>query len=263
VTMFKKRYYYLFKFQYLGYRFHGWQKQPKLKTVQLMIERTLKYVLEDQSFRVLAAGRTDAMVSAQEAAFELFLDDKPLEDLETFLALFNHNLPQDIRALSVKEVDADFNIIQNSKLKEYLYLFAQGDKFHPFCAPLMTTILEPLDIEIMRKGAKLFEGHHNFKTYCYKPTDKGVYNREIVLCELVENTEITASFFPESTYVLRVKGKGFGRNQIRLMMGALIKLGRGEISLDYVLQTLQPESTEVIEYIAPASGLILNKIEFE
>ena len=80
---------------------------------------------------------------------------------------------------------------------------------------------------------------------------------------MVENTEITASFFPESTYVLRVKGKGFGRNQIRLMMGALIKLGRGEISLDYVRQTLQPESTEVIEYIAPASGLILNKIEFE
>ena len=153
--MFNKRYYYLFKFQYLGYRFHGWQKQPKLKTVQLMIERTLKYVLENQSFRILAAGRTDAMVSAQDAAFELFLEDKPLEDLDAFLALLNHNLPQDIRALSVKEVDANFNIIHNSKIKEYQYLFAQGDKFHPFCAPLMTTILDSLDIELMKKGAKL------------------------------------------------------------------------------------------------------------
>ena len=261
--MFNKRYYYLFKFQYLGYRFHGWQKQPKLKTVQLMIERTLKYVLENQSFRILAAGRTDAMVSAQDAAFELFLDDKPLEDLDAFLALFNHNLPQDIRALSVKEVDANFNIIHNSKIKEYQYLFAQGDKFHPFCAPLMTTILDSLDIELMKKGAKLFEGHHNFKTYCYKPSEKGVFNREILLCELVENTDITASFFPERTYILRVKGKGFGRNQIRLMMGALIILGRGEISLEYIRKTLLPDSTEVIEYIAPASGLMLNKVEFE
>lgn len=261
--MFNKRYYYLFKFQYLGYRFHGWQKQPKLKTVQLMIERTLKYVLENQSFRILAAGRTDAMVSAQDAAFELFLDDKPLEDLDAFLALFNHNLPQDIRALSVKEVDANFNIIHNSKIKEYQYLFAQGDKFHPFCAPLMTTILDSLDIELMKKGAKLYEGHHNFKTYCYKPSEKGVFNREILLCELVENTDITASFFPERTYILRVKGKGFGRNQIRLMMGALIILGRGEISLEYIRKTLLPDSTEVIEYIAPASGLMLNKIEFE
>mgnify|MGYP000861505769 FL=1 len=52
------------------------------------------------------------------------------------------------------------------------------------------------------------------------------------------------------------------RNQIRLMMGALIKLGRGEISLEYIENSLKPESKEVMDYIAPASGLILNKIEF-
>ncbi len=261
--MFNKRYYYLIRIQYLGYRFHGWQKQPKLKTVQLMIERTLKFILENQSFKILAAGRTDAMVSTQDAAFELFLNDKPLDDYDEFLELFNHNLPQDIRALAIKEVDENFNIIKHSKVKEYLYLFAHDDKFHPFCAPIMTTILEELNIELMIKGAKLFQGKHNFKTYCYKPTNNGMYNREIINCELVENTEITASFFPESTYLLRVKGKGFGRNQIRLMMGALIKLGRGEISLDYIRQSLKPESTEVMDYIAPASGLILNKIEFD
>lgn len=47
------------------------------------------------------------------------------------------------------------------------------------------------------------------------------------------------------------------------MMGALIKLGRGEISLDYIQQSLLPESTEVMDYIAPASGLMLHKIEFD
>jgi tRNA pseudouridine38-40 synthase len=261
--MFNKRYYYLIRIQYLGYRFHGWQKQPNLKTVQLMIERTLKFILESQSFKTLAAGRTDAMVSANETAFELFLEDRPLDDYDEFLELFNHNLPQDIRALSIKEVDENFNIIKHSKIKEYLYLFAHGSKFHPFCAPIMTTILEELDIEVMKEGAALFQGIHNFKTYCYKPTNNGMYHRKIINCELVENTEITASFFPEYTYLFRVKGKGFGRNQIRLMMGALIKLGRGEITLDYIRQSLKPDSTEVMDYIAPASGLILNKIEFD
>lgn len=82
--MFKKRFYYVFKIQYLGYRFHGWQKQPKLKTVQLMIERTLKFILEEQTFRILAAGRTDAKVSANEAAFELFLNDNPIENFSDF-----------------------------------------------------------------------------------------------------------------------------------------------------------------------------------
>jgi tRNA pseudouridine38-40 synthase len=260
--MFIKKYFYLFKIQYLGYRFHGWQKQPNLKTVHLMIDRTFKFILEDRYFKTLAAGRTDAMVSANEAAFELFLHHK-VENETELLELFNKNLPQDIRALSIEEVSEDFNIINSSKTKEYIYLFTHSEKCHPFCASLLTTILDRLDIELMQQGSKLFEGTHNFKTYCYKATNEGLYTRTIDTCELIENTIYTANFFPEKSYLLRVKGKGFGRNQIRLMMGALIKLGRGDINLDYISQSLLPESIEVMDFIAPASGLILNKIEFE
>jgi tRNA pseudouridine38-40 synthase len=108
----------------------------------------------------------------------------------------------------------------------------------------------------------LFEGKHNFKSYCYRVSNEGLYNRTIDVCELQENDLYTANFFPEKTYVLKIAGKGFGRNQIRLMMGALIKLGRGEITLDYIEKSLLPKSSEVMDYIAPASGLILNKIEF-
>ena len=258
----QKKYFYLVKIQYLGYRFHGWQKQPNVKTIHLMIDRTLKFILKDTWFKTLGAGRTDAMVSAQEAAFELFISKK-IEDNLDFLALFNHNLPQDIRALSIKEVDQSFNIIQQSKTKEYLYLFAYGRKQHPFCASIMTTILDELDIDLMQKGAKLFEGTHNFKTYCYKATDQGFYQRTIDVSEIIDNNLFTANFFPEKSFLLRVIGKGFGRNQIRLMMGALIKLGHGEITLDYIKTTLAPESREHMDYIAPASGLILNKIDFE
>jgi len=256
------KFYYLITVQFLGYRFHGWQKQPNVKTIHLMIDRTLKFILEDQKFKTLGAGRTDAMVSAQEAAFELFMQE-PLKDLDEFLSLFNHNLPQDIRALTIKEVDGGFYIIQHSKVKEYLYLFAQGQKNHPFCAPILTTILDELDIELMKQGAKLFQGKHNFKPYCFRTTENGVYNREVLTCELIENKLFKANFFPDKTYILRVRGKGFGRNQIRLMMGALIKLGKGEITLKYIENSLKQESVEVMDYIAPASGLILNKIEFE
>jgi len=260
--MLQKRNFYLIKVQFLGYRFHGWQKQPNTKTVHLMIDRTLKFILGEQKFKTLGAGRTDAMVSASEAAFELFLDRQPLQDLVEFMGTFNQNLPQDIRVLSIEEVDAKFNIIQDSKLKEYHYVFAHGGKFHPFAAPILTTILEPLDIELMKQGAQLFQGKNNYKTYCYKPTNDGLYDRELISCELIENTLYTASFFPKKSYVLKVIGKGFGRHQIRLMMGALIKLGRGEIDLEYIKDSLKPESEFVMDYIAPASGLILHKIEF-
>ncbi|MEM9680636.1 MAG: tRNA pseudouridine(38-40) synthase TruA [Bacteroidota bacterium] len=261
--MFTKTYYYLVKIQYLGYRFHGWQKQPNLKTLHLMIDRTLKYILEDKRFKTLGAGRTDAMVSANEAAFELFLYDHEIEDKDEFLALFNHNLPQDIRALSIVEVNKDFNVIQDSKVKEYHYLFSEGQKNHPFCAPIMTTILDPLDVDIMKTGAKLFEGSHNFKAYCYKATNNGQYHRTIEYCELVENDLYTASFFPEQSYLFKVRGKGFMRNQIRLMFGALIKLGRGDISLDDMKYSLKDSNTLPMDYIAPASGLILHAINFD
>jgi len=77
--------YYLIEIQFLGYRFHGWQKQPKLKTVHLMIDRTINYVLENNKFKTLGTGRTDAMVSANQTAFELFTEI-PLFNLEEFLS---------------------------------------------------------------------------------------------------------------------------------------------------------------------------------
>lgn len=257
-----KRYYYFIEFQYLGFRYHGWQKQENVKTVQGMINRTLNYVLDGVKFRTIAAGRTDAMVSVNHSAFELFVY-KQLDTEEFFIEL-NKNLPSDIRALSMNEVDDKFNIIQNPKTKEYTYLFAFGEKFHPFCAPYMTFIQEDLDIDLMKVGAKLFEGEHNFECYCYKPKLDTQFHRAVDLCELRLNDIHTASFFPETSYVLHVHGKGFMRHQIRLMMGALIRLGRGEIGLEEIKESLKGAQDQTVEYyIAPSSGLMLNNVNFE
>ncbi|WP_282122401.1 tRNA pseudouridine(38-40) synthase TruA [Algibacter mikhailovii] len=257
-----KKYYYVIDVQYLGYRFHGWQKQPNLKTLHLMVDRTFNYILEGAYFKTLVSGRTDAMVSAEQSAFELFLKE-PIEDTKGFLQLFNHNLPQDIRALNIREVDKSFNIINHSKVKEYLYLFTYGEKCHPFCAPIMTTIMDDLDINLMKKGAKLFEGTNYLWSYCYKPTEQGIYTRDILQCELVENNIYQANYFPKQTYMLRVKGKGFMRNQIRLMMGTLIDLGKGDLTLKDIEDSLVPDSRIKMKYIAPASGLILNSVDFQ
>jgi tRNA pseudouridine38-40 synthase len=226
-----------------------------------MIDKTLRYVMEGASFKTLTSSRTDAMVSANESAFELFTFEE-IENIEAFTGWFNHNLPQDIRVLSIVPVNQKFNIIQNSKIKEYHYVFSEGQKNHPFCAPILTTILEPLDIEIMKQGAKLFEGTHYLKSYCYKPTDNGEYNRTILESTIEENSEYQANFFPETSYIFKVKGKGFMRNQIRLMMGILIKLGKGEVDLSFIENSLKPDSNCKIDYIAPASGLILNRVNF-
>ncbi|WP_405206451.1 tRNA pseudouridine(38-40) synthase TruA [Aquimarina sp. LLG6339-5] len=261
--MFRKRYYYLIQLQYLGFRYHGWQKQPNVNTLQRMVERTINYVLETKDFKVLAAGRTDAKVSANEAYVELFVDHKPLV-LKDFFELFNQNLPQDIRGISIQETDEQFNIIQHPKIKEYIYLFSYGKKFHPFSAPFMYNIIGDLDIYSMTKAAKLFEGKHNFRSYCHRPNENTILEGEIKQCEIVKNDLYTASFFPDLSYLLRVKGEGFKRNQIRLMMGVLLDLGKGKVDINFIKKTLNPTEEKItLEHIVPGSGLILNTVNLK
>lgn len=257
-----QRFYYLIDIQYLGFRLHGWQRQPGLKTVEGLIKKTLHYVLGERRFKILGASRTDAMVSAHQAAFELFVDHTPLENMADFLVEFNHNLPQDIRASGIKEVDAKFNIIQNPKEKEYVYLFAYGRKSHPFAAPLLATFSQTLDIDQMMAGAKMFEGFHSFHNYCTKPTRHTILEREIKSCAIEVNQEYQANFFPDRTYAFRIQGTGFLRNQVRLMMGALVLVGKGELSLTDLEKSLSPDVHKPMSYIAPGSGLILNKVIF-
>lgn len=247
----------------MGYRLHGWQRQPNFKTVEGLIKKTLKFVLPGEKTKILGSSRTDAMVSANESAFELFLYGKPLQDLDAFLELFNKNLPPDIRSLTIEEVDQNFNVIQHPKRKEYLYLFSFGGKSHPFCAPLMANFQDDLDIELMKQGAKLFEGSHFFGNYCVDPTSGTTLQRTINSCIILENTIYTANFFPEKNFVLKVDSAGFLRYQIRLMMGALVQLGKGELTLNDINTSLIPGCDMQMNYIAPASGLILNRIEFQ
>ena len=260
----RKRYYYLIKFQFLGFRYHGWQKQPDVKTVEEKITKTIRFILKDTiRFKILGASRTDAKVSGMNAAFELFLEEKPLDSINTFLMELNSNLPPDIKANSILEVNNKFNIIQSVETKEYVYLFSFGSKNHPYAAPYLANILEPLDIDLMIKGAKLFEGQHYFRSYCGRPTDDMNFDRELLSCELLPNSFLKADFFPDKSYALHVRGKGFLRYQIRLIMGALIKLGKGEVDLDFIKASLKKNNALKIDLVAPASGLHLKAIKFD
>ncbi len=256
-TFFSKKYFYLVRIQFLGFRYHGWQKQANVKTVQLMVDKTIAYVLDHKNFKTLGCSRTDAMVSANDFAFEIFC----FQQLETdFLDKFNDNLPPDIRALAIDVVDEEFNIIKSAKLKEYHYQFSFGKKNHPFNAPFIAHIHESLDIELMKLGAELFVGTHNFHAYCYQPGVKTVFVREIVKSEIVVNP-FQADFAPPASFVFCVKGTGFLRHQVRIMMGTLFELGKGSIDLEQFKNTLV-DSTLPIGPVAPASGLVLHKVDF-
>lgn len=247
--------------QFLGFRFHGWQKQIDVKTVHESVDKTFRFVFGHSNYKSLGTGRTDSKVSSINYPLQLFVCESL--DEEKFLNAFNQNAPADIRAISIKRIDkAEFNIIQESKIKEYHYYFSNQGKNHPYAAPYMTGY-QDLNIGLMKMAAKLFEGTHFFGNYCTKPSNESVLTRVIHTCVIEKNTILTANFFPDESYVLIVKGKGFLRYQIRLMMGALIEVGLGNKSLKQIKESLietsiiQPQSK-----IAPASGLHLFDVDF-
>lgn len=252
------KYYYLVQFQFLGFRYHGWQKQSEFKTIQATVEKSVIKLLNHENFIILGASRTDSMVSAIESYFELITTDK-IDEIN-FAPEINKLLPPDIKVLKMREVTPEFKIINSSKLKEYCYFFSFGEKNHPFSAPFITHIDDGLDIELMMKAAKVFEGIHHFKNYCYKPREAQTFEREILLSEIIPNTMLTANFFPEKSFIYKVRAKSFMRYQVRLMMGSLLRVGMRQMSLEELEDSLQ-EGSDMRALIAPASGLILSKID--
>lgn len=252
--------FYLIRIEFLGFRYHGWQKQTNHKTVHGMIDKTFDFIFKHSNYRTLGCGRTDAKVSADDYAFELFTYEE-LEPVQ-LLKRLNINFPADIRAKSVKPVNAAFNIIQSARTKEYHYYFSSGAKSHPYNAPFIVHLGKPLNIEKMEEAVKLFEGTHNFKRYVSKPSPNTVLEREILSTTIEPNTKFTGQFTPQNTFVFKVKAKGFMRYQVRLMMGALIDVGRGVWSVEDLRQSLIDYHGAQIKHVAPASGLVLHKVAF-
>lgn len=259
--MAKWTHFYLIRIEFLGFRYHGWQKQPKFKSVHGMVDKTIEFIFAHTNFKTLGCGRTDAKVSADDYAFELFINENLVP--EKLLHSLNKNLPSDIRAKSIDIIDKSFNIIQNAKIKEYHYHFSSGEKSHPFNAPFIRDFGKALDIECMKTAAKLFEGSHNFKRYVSKPVPKTVFERDIISSQIVPNKKFTGSFVAANAYVYKVSAKGFMRYQVRLMMGALVEVGRGVWSLDDLKKSLIDYNGTQIKHVAPSSGLSLHKVEFD
>ena len=251
---------YVFRLQYLGIRYHGWQVQKGVKTIQGTLERTFRYVLQHEDFNILGSSRTDTGVSCLYGAFELFLS-QPINP-EDYIAALNENLPSDIKILSGNQSTYDFNIIQGVANKSYGYYFAIGEKPHPMYAGSVAYAGLELDLKIMKEGASLFKGKHDFRRFCTQGKNTDDFVRNITYSQ-IEKPPRNYVFLPENNVlVFRVIGDGFLMHQVRRMTAALLMLGKGEINLAEIQNALGSTSKTPLCGKAPANGLILEKVSF-
>jgi tRNA pseudouridine38-40 synthase len=247
----------LLTFQYLGFRFDGVQKHPGLKTIHEILLNRFHKAFPGRNLKIRFSSRTDKMVSSLESYCLFMIEGDPMPS--NAVDVFNQHLPADIKILNALEVDANFSLLSRVQQKIYHYYFSMGERGNPLAAPYITSFNEMLDLEQMQKAALLFQGSHTFVNYTIKEKTEIEAVRAIDVCRIEVNTKFTASFFPQTSYYLNIQSKSFMRGQVRLIMGALVRVGLHELTLEAIATSLKKKDPTFIKFLAPASGLMLIK----
>ena len=245
---------YLAKVSYDGSRFYGFQRQPDLRNVQSELEKALTFLNGGKKSTIVGAGRTDAGVHAlgQRISFDLNRE----EDEEELLKGFNHLLPIDIRVLSIKKVDSSFNARHSSLKKVYSYHFSwkEVDPFESYYVAYVNNF--PFDKNKFIEAMNAFKGRHKFWNFTSKESDVGDFIRSIDKIEFEFDDE-------KERGLVRLTGDSFMTYQVRMMVGAALRVSWGKEDVKYIVDKLNSEKRHISSFKAPAEGLYLEDVLYE
>ena len=221
---------YFMTFSYDGSKYKGYQKQPRVKTVQSEIEKALKQISGNERVTISASGRTDAGVHAlnQKAHFDL----KKEIPVAKLIKGLNSLIPDDIYIKDIVEVEPDFHARFNVKAKEYIYKINLGE-YNPIEKDYVYRYNKRLDLVEMERALKYLEGTHDYKSFTKTDEEKDDFVRTIVQANLIRDVKnvnnVTISFL----------GTGFLRYMVRNMVGCLIEIGEGKRKSDDIIRILE------------------------
>lgn len=252
--------FYLGHISYNGAGFHGWQRQKDLRTIQQTIHDSIRSIYEFGRIDVKATSRTDRGVHAFGQVVKMLIPRK--EEPEFMLEQLNKALPADIYLGDLVRINPSFKVTYQALSKEYLYFFSTKMEAVPFSFIGHNNSGRPMDIELMRSVCQCFVGKHDFSRFQHKSDVKGDMVRKVISCDIVPARQLFTYFDDESIYCLRIRGEGFLKQMVRIIMGTLVKVGLGESSRDKVEDGLSLRSDERPGFIAPPGGLFLYEVEY-
>ncbi len=233
---------------YDGKAYWGFEKQKEYPSIQGSLEKALSQLC-GRCIVIHGAGRTDKGVSAKGQTFT-FKAHRQIENLDQFLTALNRLLPKDIYVLSLKEVADSFDARHSCCGKIYSYSFHYGPR--DVFAPIEYQLEIPgFSLDRMKECLNLYLGKHNFKNFTSKPIDVDHYIRTIQEIRVEENKGHVKVFF---------KANGFMTYQVRIMMGAALRVALGRMSLEEVKIALDSEKRKILSYKADPIGLMLEEV---
>lgn len=237
--------------EYDGSRYYGWQRQPNQTTIQGKLESVLG-VLAGREVEVIGAGRTDGGVHARGMVANVCLEtDLTPEGIRDYL---NQYLPDDIAVLEVREASPRFHARYNAIGKAYQYTCFDGDVKPVFDRKYYTRLDEKPDVERMRRAAEVMQGEHDFRNFCVNPKMKKSTVRKVDRIEIVR----------EGGYIrFTFHGNGFLQNMVRIMVGTLLEVGCGRMTVEQVEAVLANPDRQKAGPTAPAQGLCLMSVDYD
>ena len=234
---------------YDGTRYHGWQIQPNGDSVQQELQQALSTLLR-QPVEVVGAGRTDTGVHAKIMVAH-FDWEEPLDGKQLTYKL-NKLLPSDIAVQEVRQVSEDMHARFSATSRTYhYYLHTYKD---PFLQAYSWQIPFALDFEKMNEAAKVLLEYKDFTSFSKVNTDT-----KTNLCDLKE------AFWEEvapGQWRFTITANRFLRNMVRAIVGTLVEVGRGRISIEDVRQIIEAKDRCQAGESVPGKALFLVDIKY-
>ncbi len=240
---------YFIELAYKGTNYHGWQYQPNANSVQETINKVLSLVLR-HDVDIVGAGRTDTGVHAKQM-FAHF-DSETEIDRKQLVNKLNSFLPKDIAVFNIVKVSDEAHTRFDATKRTYEYhIHNQKDVFENEGSWFYQN---PLDIEKMNHACSILFKHNDFECFSKTNTDVKTFNCIIFEANWKQN---------DNKLVFTISADRFLRNMVRAIVGTMINVGIGKISLSDFQKIIESKNRSEAGFSVPAHGLYLTKIEYD
>jgi tRNA pseudouridine38-40 synthase len=236
---------------YDGTDFHGWQTQPRLRTVQETLEQALA-ALTGQPCRVNASGRTDTGVHAVGQVVNFRCET--CLDAGVFVRGLNAHLPEDVIVKEAAEVAEAFDANRDARRKLYRYVVHDGAVHDLFMRRYCHHSRYRLDAAAMTRAAAVLMGEHDFACFETEWPNRADSVRTI--------THLALNRMGDWIW-LDVEADGFLYNMVRAIAGTLLNVGRGYWPEGHVAEILRSRDRTLAGPTAPARGLFLVRVTYD
>ena len=236
--------------EYIGTNLVGWQIQKNGLSAQEVLEKGLKKILKDK-VKIVGSGRTDAGVhaSGQSAHFKT---KQKIKDKKIFLSSLNFFISKNgVSVVNIKKKSNKFHARHNATERTYQYFIINREPSIVIEKGKVWHVKKKLDISLMKKGAKLLEGTHNFSTFRASSCQANSPIKTLKKITISKN---------KKKIIITFKSKSFLQQQVRSMVGSLKYLGEGKWTISHFKKVFRSNQRKMCAPPAPPHGLFLTKV---